>query len=427
MSGWRRRQLLAAGLSLTATLLPRTAFGSPLKTASARVVIVGGGFAGATAARYLRRWAPDLHVTLVVGTDRYWTCPFSNLVLVGERPLDSLEVHRSRLAKGGIELLRATATGFDPEQRTLELADGSELRWDRLVLAPGIEVLPEAIEGHDAAGVERFPHAWQGGPATADLARRLRDVPDGGLVVITVPEAPYRCPPGPYERASLFAWWLARHRPQARLVILDANDRFTKDELFKDHWRQVHGDRLQWFGQADGGTLRAVEVRRGTLHTDFDDWRPDLACVIPPQRAAAVARQAGLDEGRGWCAVDPRTFASRIHPDIHVIGDAAIANPMPKSAFAAASQARVCAAAIATEFAGQDAPEAILGNTCYSLLEPDLAISVSGSYRGTAAGIEALPGSTGTSPLDATAEVRRAEAGHARGWYAAARADAFGD
>lgn len=427
MSGWRRRQLLAAGLSLPAALLPGAALGRARGPASARIVIVGGGFAGATAARYLARWAPDLHVTLVVGPGRYWTCPFSNLVLVGEQSLAKLEVNRDRLAAGGIELLRATATGFDPEKRTLELADGDALHWDRLVIAPGIEVLPEAIEGHDAAGVERFPHAWLGGPATAELARRLQDVPDGGLVVITVPEAPYRCPPGPYERASLFAWWLARHRPRARLVILDANDHFTKDALFKAHWQQMHGDRLQWFGQADGGTLRRVDVRRGTLHTDFDDWQPDLACVIPPQRAAAIARGADLDEGRGWCAVDPRTFASRVHPEVHVIGDAAIASPMPKSAFAAASQARVCAAAIAATFAGRDVPDAVLANTCYSLLEPDSAISVIGSYRATAEGIEALPGSTGTSPADATADVRRAEAGHARGWYAAARADAFGD
>ena len=426
MKGWRRRDLLAAGLALPVLALPAAAR-STSSTGGPRVVIVGGGFGGATAARYLARWSPQLRISLIVGRERYWTCPFSNLVLIGERPLASLEVSHARLEAEGIEVLRRTAVDFDPHHRHLELEDGTQLAWERLVLAPGIEVMPEAIEGHGAGSVEQFPHAWQGGPATSHLARRLQAVPDGGLVAISVPEAPYRCPPGPYERASLFGWWLAQHRPRARLVILDANDRFTKDDLFQAHWQAGHGDQLQWIGRADGGSLRRVDPRRGSLHTDFDDWAPDLACVIPPQRAAAIARRAGLDEGRGWCAIDPLTFASRIHPEVHVIGDAAIANPMPKSAFAAASQARVCAAAIATALDGKAPPHALLTNTCYSLLTPETAIAVTGSYRATAQGIEPLPGTTGNSPADASDAERRAEAGHARGWYAAARADAFGD
>jgi len=259
------------------------------------------------------------------------------------------------------------------------------------------------------------------------LAQRLQAVPDGGLVIISVPEAPYRCPPGPYERASLMAWWLARHRPRAKLIILDANSSFTKEELFKAHWHKSHPQRLSWLGRHDDGLLRRVDAKRGSLHTDFEDYRPDLACVIPPQRAAPIARIADLDGGRGWCSVDPRTFASTVHPNVHVIGDASIANPMPKSAFAAASQARICAAAIAAEFSGRQPPHALLTNTCYSLLTPAAAIAISGSYHGTREGIETLAGTAGSSPLEAPASLREAEAGHARAWYVSARADAFGD
>ena len=419
---WSRRRLLQAGLALPALISAQAR-----ASEHGRVVIVGGGFAGATAARYLRRWAPAVDVTLVLGRRPYWTCPFSNLALVGGFRLAQLQVSRAALAAEGINVVAAQAERFDPEKRRLWLDDDRVLEWDRLVLAPGVELMPDAIEGHDWAATRQFPHAWQAGPQTALLSARLHAVPDDGLVIISVPEAPYRCPPGPYERASLMAWWLARHRPSARVVVLDANAGFTKDGLFLQDWRQHHGDRLQWLGRGDSGALRRVDRRRGSVHTDFDDWQPDLACVIPPQRAAAIARQADLDAGTGWCPVDPRTFASRVHPRVHVLGDAAIASPMPKSAFAAASQARVCAAAISAAFSGQDAPEAVLMNTCYSLLSPERGISITGTYRATGAAIEAVPGTTGISPAAMADDVLAAEARHARGWYQRARAEAFGD
>lgn len=423
MTGLRRRQFLGGGM-----LLPLALGGHRAHARVApHVVIVGGGFAGATAARYLARWLPEVRISLVIGRDRYFTCPFSNLALIGERSLTSLEVRREQLATDRITLVPLAALDFDPHQRRLRLEDGRALHFDRLILAPGIDVMPEAIEGHAPEHVATFPHAWQAGPATEHLAQRLQAVPDGGLIIISVPEGPYRCPPGPYERASLMAWWLGRHRPRAKLIVLDANASFTKDDLFKAHWREAHPQRLTWLGRGDDGRLRRVDAASGSVHTDFEDFRPDLACVIPPQRAGAIARSADLDGGRGWCSVDPRSFASTVHPGVHVIGDAAIANPMPKSAFAAASQARICAAAIAAEFSDSEAPEALLTNTCYSLLTPKTAIAVTGSYRGRADGIETLPGSAGASPFDAPASLREAEARHAQGWYASARADAFGE
>lgn len=423
MTGLRRRTLLASALAL-----PLLAAGRhPGASQGPRVVIVGGGFAGATAARHLARWAPQVRITLVTGSDTYYSCPFSNLVVVGQRSLGSLEVSRRGLRGEPFAVLPVAAHSFDPERRRLQLANGRSLDYDRLILAPGIDMHFDAIEGHHADAVDTFPHAWQAGAGTATLARRLQAVRDGGLVVLSVPPGPYRCPPGPYERASLMAWWLARHRPRAKLLILDSNSHFTKEALFKAHWRDAHADRIEWIGRDDDGVLRRVDTKRGSLHTDFEAWQPDLACVIPPQRAAAIARHAGLDAGRGWCEVRPQNFASVVHPDVHVIGDAAVANPMPKSAFAAASQARLCAAALAAEFSGRAAPTALLSNTCYSLLTPDAAIAVTGSYQAGSRGIETIPGSSGSSPADAPWELRQAEARHARGWFAAARAEAFGE
>ena len=418
-----RRTLLAGAAG---TLLTGCAGVVPRRRRDARILVIGGGFAGATAARYLARWAPRAEITLVVPPGRYWTCPFSNTAVAGLRDVDALEVDYAALAATpDLALVRARVTELDPVTRRVTLDDGRLLAADRIVLAPGIDLHGDAIEGYDARAAARFPHAWEAGPATAELRRRLEAVPDGGLVVLSVPENPYRCPPGPYERASLMAWWLAEHRPRARLVVLDAKDAFTKDTLFREAWRERYPN-LEWIGRSDGGTLRAVDPGRGSVHTDFDDWAADLACVVPPQRAAALARDAGLDAGRGWCPVGGETFESAVHPGIHVIGDAAIANPMPKSAFAANSQGKACAAALATLLDGRLPEPPVLMNTCYSLVAPDAAIAVAGSYTTVDGHLTSLPGTAGVSTLGADAAVRSVEAGHAHGWYASIVADAFG-
>lgn len=399
----------------------------PQRSADARVLVLGGGFAGATAARWLARWSPQTQVTLITAATPYWTCPFSNTALAGLRNLDSLEVDYGPLAATpGLALIRAQVTGLDPVTRRVRLDDGRVLEGDRVIVAPGVELQGARIEGYDDSAAARFPHAWEAGPSTLELHARLQAVPDGGLVMITVPDNPYRCPPGPYERASLMAWWLARHRPRARLVILDAKDTFTKDALFRAEWAARYPN-LTWQGRADGATLRRVDAGAGTLHTDFDDHRPDLACVIPPQQAGTLARDADLDGGLGWCPVEPFAFESTRYAGIHVIGDAAIANPMPKSAFAANSQGRACAAALARMIAGQTPEQPVLMNTCYSLVAPDAAISIVGSYGIEDGALMTLPGSAGVSPTGpGSAEVRKLEAAHARGWYGSIVRDAFG-
>lgn len=392
----------------------------------ARVVVVGGGFGGATCAKYLRRADPTLAVTLVTPHSQFVTCPFSNAVLADLRDLASLTYRYKKLRQRyGVRVTHATATALDPTTRRVMLNDGGTLTYDRLVLAPGVELHWGALEGYDAAASEVFPHAWEAGPQTLLLRRQLEAMADGGLVVITAPENPYRCPPGPYERASLIAYYLKTHKPRSKLLILDAKDTFTKQELFLSAWKRLYPGLLEWMPGSQSGRVVRVDTRAGTVHTEFDEYKPAVANIIPPQRAAAIARAAGLDDGKGWCPVRGSTFESTIHTGIHIIGDAAIANPMPKSAFSANNQAKVCAAAIVALLRGEQVAAPALMNTCYSLVAPTYGISIAAVYRVVDDVIVTVPGSDGISPLDAPDEIRALEAEYARSWYANITADTF--
>ena len=310
-------------------------------------MVVGGGFGGVTCAKYLRRADATLDVTLVEPHRQFVTCPFSNAVLVGLRDLASVtHGYEALRQRHGVRVVHATATALDPTARRVTLDNGSTLAYDRLVLAPGIELQWGAIEGYDAAASEAFPHAWLAGPQTLLLRRQLEAMEDGGLVVISAPDNPYRCPPGPYERASLIAHYLKTHKPRSKLLLLDAKDTFTKQELFRTAWQRLYPGLLEWVPGSQSGRVIRVNTGTGTVHTAFDEYKPAVANIIPPQRAAAIARTAGLDDGKGWCRVQARTFESTVHAGIHLIGDAIIASPMPKSAFSANTQAKVCAAAI---------------------------------------------------------------------------------
>src|SRR5215510_10609826 len=393
---------------------------------SSRVVVVCGGFGGATCAKYLRRADPSLDVTLVEPHRQFVTCPFSNAVLVGLRDLSSVTYTYDGLRQRyGIHLVHATATALDPAARRVTLDDGSTLTYDRLVLSPGVEMQWGGVEGYDAAASEVFPHAWQAGPQTLLLRRQLEAMADGGLVVISAPDNPYRCPPGPYERASLIAHYLKTHKPKSKILLLDAKDTFTKQPLFLEAWKQRYQGLLQWVSGSQGGRVVKVDIPTLTVHTEFDKYKPNVANIIPPQRAAAIARAVGLDDGKGWCPIKASTFESTVHADIHIIGDAAIANPMPKSAFSANNQAKVCAAAIVALLRGQPTPAPALINTCYSLAAPDYGISIAAVYRVENDAITIVPGSDGISPLNAPAKTRALEAEYAQSWYANITADTF--
>lgn len=419
-----RRQFFSLAGSLP---FVRPLTGRARANTQARVIVVGGGFGGATCAKYLRLADPSLKVTLVTPQPQFVTCPFSNAALVGLRSLASLTYTYQQLREGyGVQIVYAQAQELDPTTRRLTLSDGTTLTYDKLVLSPGVELRWDAIEGYDAEASTVFPHAWRAGSQTLLLRRQLEAMQDGGLVVMSAPETPYRCPPGPYERASLIAHYLRTHKPKSKVLLLDAKDSFTKDGLFLAAWERLYPGLLEWVPGAQGGRVTQVDTRTGIVHTEFDEYKPAVANIIAPQRAAAIARAGGLDAGTGWCPVYGGTFESRVHPNIHIIGDAAIASPMPKSAFSANTQAKVCAAAIVALLRGEPVAPPALMNTCYSLVAPDYGISISAVYAVENDTIQVVPGSSGTSPLDAPETTRTLEAAYARSWYANITADTFG-
>ncbi|QJD30210.1 NAD(P)/FAD-dependent oxidoreductase [Methylococcus geothermalis] len=393
-------------------------------TGPGRVVVVGGGFGGVTAARYLKLMNPALSVTLVEPRDTYFSCPGSNEAIAGLSGLGTLERSYATVSRAfDIKKVNAQATHLDRPRRRIVLSDGSEVPYDRLILSPGIDFRWDAIEGYDEAASRTVPHAWKAGPQTAMLARQLRAMPDGGRVLITVPANPYRCPPGPYERASLIACYLKKHKPRSKVLILDAKTRFSKQPAFEQAWRELYGDMLEWISSEKQGRLERVDAAARSVETEFDTFRADVLNVIPPQKAGALAEVSGLTDGSGWCPVDPMSFASPFDSAIHVIGDACQAAPMPKSAFSANSQAKVCAAAVIASLAGEPPPEPLLINHCYSLVAPDEAISISGVYGYSWNDGQLATRSAGETPPDGD---RKREAAYARIWQRNFRADVFG-
>jgi sulfide dehydrogenase [flavocytochrome c] flavoprotein chain len=414
-----RRDFLKTAAAGAAMLpLPAIAQGAP-----ARVVVVGGGFGGATCARFVKRIDPRIAVTLVEANPRFTACPFSNLVVVGLRELSAQGFGYDKLAGEQIALNLAPATAVDTQGRSVALGNGTRLSYDRLVLAPGIDLRWDGLPGYNEAAAERMPHAWKAGEQTLLLRRQLEAMPDGGTVVISAPANPFRCPPGPYERASLIAHYLKTKKPKSKLIILDAKDAFSKQGLFLGAWKALYPN-IEWVSLSKGGKVTSVDVGAMTLVTDFGQHKADVANVIPPQKAGHIAEIAGVADRTGWCPIDPVTFESKLQPNIHVIGDASIAGAMPKSAFSANAQAKVCAAAVAKLVAGGKPDEPKLINTCYSLVAPDYGISVANVYAPADGQIKDLGG--GVSPADAPSTTRAAEAIFANGWFKTITEEVFG-
>jgi sulfide dehydrogenase [flavocytochrome c] flavoprotein chain len=387
-------------------------------------VVVGGGFAGATCARFLKRHGLD--VTLVEPNPTFIACPLSNAVLTGLRPMESQQFGYDGVRRDGVTVVHQRATRIDPQARRVTLGEGATLDYDRLVLAPGIDMRFDALPGYDEAAAEAMPHAWKAGPQTTLLHRQLDAMEDGGVVVMSVPPVPYRCPPGPYERASLIAHYLKTRKPRSKLIVLDAKDSFSKQKLFQSAWSELYPGTLEWVGLSQGGQVTGVEADSKTFITDFERYPAAVANVIPPQKAGAIAFAAQVTDRSGWCPIDPVTFESRLQPNIHVIGDSAIAGAMPKSAFAANAQAKVCAAAVATLLEEGVPTSTKLINTCYSLVAPDYGISVAGVYAPANGVLADIEGAGGVSPLDAPHSVRATEARYAEAWFDTITAEVFG-
>jgi sulfide dehydrogenase [flavocytochrome c] flavoprotein subunit len=392
----------------------------------ANIVVVGGGFGGATCAKYLKRLSSDVNVTLIESSDRFVTCPFSNYVIADWRTIDTITQNYAAMSKHGVRVVHDTATAVDPIGKKIFLKSGAALSYDRLVVSPGVDFKWGAIEGYDEKAAQVMPHAWKAGPQTLLLRKKLLAMRDGDTYIMVAPPNPFRCPPGPYERASVIARYLKTYKPRSKVIILDAKEAFSKQALFMQGWERLYPGMIEWVAGAKGGRVISVNPKTLTVEAELDKYKGTVVNVIPAQTAGKIARDAGLADDTGWCPVHPKTFESTRQRNIYVIGDAAIAGPMPKSAFAANSQGKIVAAAIAAELRGESPADGIYINTCYSLLAPDYGISVAGVYRLSAEGINEVPGSGGTSPMEADAAFRADEARYAHGWYAGIVADVFG-
>jgi NADPH-dependent 2,4-dienoyl-CoA reductase/sulfur reductase-like enzyme len=419
-----RRQFLQT----TSALVAAAAFARPAigQNVGASVVVIGGGFGGAGCARALKRLSPRLQVTLVEGNDVYTALPMSNAVIAGLRDLKQQQFKYDGLQKAGIRLVITRASEIDTQVRVVSGSDGTRLTYDRLVVSPGIDFRWSAIEGYDEAASNVIPHAWKSADQIALLRKQLEAMDDGGTVVISVPVNPARCPPAPYERAGLIAYYLKNKKPRSKVIVLDAKESFTMQKLFEQAWNALYPGMVEWVSVSVGGEMNKVDVQTRTLSTDFDTYTAAVANIIPPQKAGALGELAGVTDRTGWCPVDPVTFESRLQKNVHVIGDAALAGAMPRSASAAHSQAQICAAAIVKSLAGE-APEApTLHSSCYSLLSPDYAISQLGTFRPEGDQYVEPPGAAIVSPVAAARTVRSEEAKKADAWYAEITSQVFG-
>ncbi len=398
----RRDFLKAMGAGLSVAALAGCA--APGSRSGPRVVIVGGGYGGATVAKYLDMWSSGtLDITLVEVDPSFVSCPLSNLVLGGSKQIADLTVSYDGLRKRGIKVLFDTAQAVDPLRQTVRISNQVDLPYDRLVLSPGVSFLYDQVQGMGSADAQaKVLHAWKAGPQTVALRRQLEAMPDGGVFAISIPRAPYRCPPGPYERACQVAWYFKRAKPRSKVLILDGNEDVTsKKGLFMKAWNEDYKGLVEY---RPNYVLTGVDV--ATLTAKFetaDDVRASVLNVIPPQRAGAIAAQAGvITANNRWCEVNFLSFESIKVPKIHVLGDAIqIAPAMPKSGHMANQHAKVAAAAILNAFAGQAPnPAPVINNTCYSFITDRDVVHVDSvhQYDKEKKTFATVPGSGGLSP-----------------------------
>jgi sulfide dehydrogenase [flavocytochrome c] flavoprotein chain len=378
----RRRFLTVSGLGLGALAggglagCAASMKGDFAPKSGPRVVVIGGGWGGATAAKYVRLLDPGVEVILIEPGRRFVSCPFSNLVVAGVRTIDSLTMGYDGLRQRGVRIIHETASAIEPDTKRVRLGEGY-LQYDRLLVSPGVDFQWEQVEGL-AQNQETILHAWKAGPQTVQLAQQLAAMPDGGVFVLSIPLAAYRCPPGPYERTSLVAWYLKANKPRAKLIVLDANPNIiSKTALFRAAWQAYPNIDYRPASRVIGVDPGTREVR-----TEFDRVRYDVLNLIPPQRAGAIAVQADLVGGdKRWCEVNHVTYESVKQPGIHVIGDATIGLPVPKSGNVANAMGKIAAASMVSLINGKQPPTLAPGNTCYSWVSDREAIAVVNAYK----------------------------------------------
>ena len=358
-----------------------------------RVVVVGGGYGGATAARYIKEWSPDIDVTVVERNEVFVSCPISNLVLGGNTGMDSITMGYGGLRARGVRVVRGEAVAVDAAAKQVRLADGSTLAYDRVIVSPGVDFIYDQIPGLQSAEARgRVLHAWKAGPETVALRKQLEAMRDGGVFVFHIPMAPFRCPPGPYERVCQVADYFKRAKPKSKIIVLDSNpDIVSKAGLFRAAWNGLYKGMIDYKPNSE---LADVDVKGMTVKLTFDDVKGDVLNVVPPQRAGDIARTAGLiTANQRWCGVDWLTCESTVAKGVHVLGDATLsASAMPKSASMANQHAKVCAAAVIALIKGQPVnPNPMMMNTCYSFVDGKNVMHVASVHAYVAAEKTILP------------------------------------
>ena len=408
-------KLVGAGAAGAASL-PLIGQAAELMPKSAkRVVVIGGGYGGTIAAKYIRMMDKSIEVVLIERNDHFVSCPFSNLYIGGIlTDLNPLTIKYDKLAANhGVKVVQAEVTAIDAAAKMVTTSKGT-IAYDRLVVSPGIDFRLDEMKGYDAAAMEVMPHAWKAGPQTVLLRKQLVDMKDGGTVVVTVPLAPYRCPPGPYERASMIAHYLKANKPKSKVVVLDANPDITsKGVLFKKGWKDNYEGIIDY---RPAKKVTEVDAKAMAVMVEgLEEVKGDVINVIPPQRAGQIAVAAGLvGDDKNWCPVNATTFESTKQAGIHVIGDACVAGAMPKSGYSANSEAKICAMNIVALINGKETTELSGINVCYSYITDKDAVSVAGVYTVKEGKIIAVPNSGGVSPADFSAT--KTEAMYAESW-----------
>ncbi|WP_299690545.1 NAD(P)/FAD-dependent oxidoreductase [uncultured Tateyamaria sp.] len=407
-----------AAASLAAPMVLADGHGKP------RVVVIGGGAGGATAARYIAKDSKGaVDVTLIEPTRTYYTCFFSNLYLGGFKEIDEIGHSYGGLAAGGVNVVHDWAVGVDRDAKTVSLAGGASLKYDKLILSPGIDFVDMAVPGWDVSAQNAMPHAYKAGSQTELLKAQLAAMPEGGTFAMVAPPNPYRCPPGPYERVSMVAHYLKTNNPTAKIIVADPKPKFSKMALFQEGWNNHYAGMIDWIGEDFGGGSVSVDPAAMTVTIDGEETKVDVANVIPAMKAGRIADLAGVTDGN-WAPVNAADMSTKADPDVYVLGDASQQGDMPKSGFSANSQAKVCANAVRGALTGSKVFPAKFSNTCWSLIDTNDGVKVGATYEATEEKIAKVDGFI--SQTGETADIRKATYEESEGWYAGITADMFG-
>ena len=389
-----------------------------------RVVVVGGGAGGATAARYVAKDSKGaIDVTLIEPTRAYYTCFFSNLYLGGFKDVEDIGHSYGKIASIGVNVIHDWAIAVDRDAKTVSLAGGASVPYDKLILSPGIDFVDGAVEGWDLSSQNAMPHSYKAGSQTELLKAQLAAMPAGGVFAMVAPPNPYRCPPGPYERVSMIAHYFTENNPTAKIIVADPKPKFSKMGLFQEGWAHHYAGMIDWIGKEFGGGNVSVDPSAMTVTIDGETTKVDVCNVIPAMKAGRIAQLASVTEGN-WAPVNASDMSTKADPDIHVLGDSSQQGDMPKSGFSANSQAKVCANAVRGALTGSKVFPAKFSNTCWSLISTNDGVKVGATYEATAEKISKIDGFV--SKIGESAELRKATYEESEGWYSGITADMFG-